>query len=162
MKLGIMADSHDHLVMIERALAALRDAGCATLLHLGDFVAPFAMKRLLAWPGEFYCLFGNNDGEKEGLRRVCPGIRNGPVIFEISGRRLGCAHEREKIPPEYWRECHVVAYGHTHQRLVRLPEGERPALELNPGEVCGWLTGQPCCAALDLETWRAELLELGP
>jgi predicted phosphodiesterase len=38
-------------------------------------------------------------------------------------------------------------------------QGSRP-LELNPGEGCGWLTGKPSCAMLDLETMQAEILEI--
>ena len=50
----------------------------------------------------------------------------------------------------------LVVYGHTHRVDVR--PGPTPVI--NPGETCGWLTGRPTAAVVDLETGQAEILEL--
>lgn len=158
-KLGILADTHDHLDRIALAVQLLRKRGAEGLLHLGDFVAPFALKAILKFDGPFFAIFGNNDGEKRGLSKIFPGIRDGPCVFELEGRKLGVAHSVEEIPEDYRSACDGVFYGHSHAR-VHIPRAGARALELNPGEGCGWLTGKPSCALLDLPTMQAEILEV--
>jgi hypothetical protein len=158
-KLGILADTHDHLDRIRLAVALLKKRGAEGMLHLGDFVAPFAMKEVLKFEGPIFAIYGNNDGEKKGLKKLFPELKDGPCVFEIGGRKLGVAHSVEEIPPEYRSTCDGVFYGHSHKRVHIPKEGAR-ALELNPGEGCGWLTGKPSLAMLDLGTMQAEILEI--
>ena len=158
-KLGILADTHDHLDRVRLAVLLLKKQGAEGLLHLGDFVAPFALKEVLKFEGPIYLIYGNNDGEKKGLKKLFPEIKDGPHVFEIGGRKLGVAHSVEEIPAEYRTSCDGVFYGHSHTR-VHIPKADGRALEVNPGECCGWLTGKPSYAMLDLETMQAEILEL--
>jgi len=164
-KLGILADTHDHLDRIALAVQLLHKEGAEGLVHLGDFVAPFALKGVLKFNGPVFAIFGNNDGEKKGLKRTFAELRpgtellDGPTVFEIGGRKLGCAHSVEEIPPAYRTDCDGVFYGHSHTR-VHIPKTATRALELNPGEGCGWLTGKPSLAMLDLETMAARILEI--
>lgn len=158
-RLGILSDTHDHLDRIAGAVALLKSRGAEGLLHLGDFVAPFALKAVLKFDGPLYAIFGNNDGEKRGLKKLFPGLLDGPLVFELEGRKLGVAHSVEEIPAEYRNFCDGVFYGHSHERVHIPKQGTRP-LELNPGEGCGWLTGRPSCAMLDLGSMQAEILEI--
>ncbi len=158
-KLAVLADTHDHLDRIALAIALVQRSGAEGLLHLGDFVAPFALKAILKFNGPLYAIYGNNDGEKKGLKKLFPELRDGPCVFELGGRKLGVAHSVEEIPAEYRGACDAVMYGHSHTR-VHIPKSGAQPLELNPGEGCGWLTGKPSCALLDLETMRAEILEI--
>jgi putative phosphoesterase len=54
-------------------------------------------------------------------------------------------------------EYGVVVHGHTH-----MPREERVggALIVNPGEVCGYITGKRTLALLDTASGRVEFLEL--
>lgn len=158
-KLAILSDTHDHLDNIRKALDIFHRRGAEGLLHLGDIVSPFALKAVRKFNGPFYAIFGNNDGEKKGLRAIFPELRDGPAVFELGGRKLGVAHSLEEIPAEYRTNCDAILYGHSHARMLKPKEGGRP-LELNPGEGCGWLTGKPSCALLDLEMMQAEILEI--
>jgi uncharacterized protein len=157
--LGIMADTHDRLDRIAAGIALLEQRGAEGLLHLGDFVAPFALKAIMKFRGPLYAIYGNNDGEKKGLKKIFPGLEEGPHVFEIGGRKLGCAHSVEEVPAEYRTTCDGLFYGHSHAVVLIPKEGRRP-LELNPGEGCGYLTGKATCALLDLETMQAEILEI--
>ena len=157
--LGIIADTHDRLERIAAALALLQDRGAEGLLHLGDFVAPFALKQIVKFKGPLYAIFGNNDGEKKGLRSIFPEIQDGPHVFVIGARKLGCAHSVEEVPAEYRKTCDGIFYGHSHARVLIPRDATRP-LELNPGECCGYLTGTGSCALLDLETMQAQFLEI--
>ena len=158
-KLAILADTHDHLDRIRLAVALFKQQGAEGLLHLGDFVAPFAMKEVMKFEGPLFAIYGNNDGEKKGLKKLFPELKDGPYVFEIGGRNLGVAHSVEEIPADYRTSCDGVFYGHSHKRVHNPKEGAQ-ALELNPGEGCGWITGKPSCAILDLTTMRAEILEV--
>ena len=158
-KLAIIADTHDHLDRIALAVKLLQDKGAEGLLHLGDFVAPFALKGVLKFNGPVFAIYGNNDGEKRGLKKVFPELRDGPSVFEIGGRKLGVAHSVEEIPAEYRSTCDGVFYGHSHTRVHLPKEAGRP-LELNPGEACGWLTGTCTAAILDLETSEVEIISV--
>jgi putative phosphoesterase len=158
-KLAILSDTHDHMDRIAKAVALLQNKGAEGLLHLGDFVAPFALKAVLKFNGPLYAIFGNNDGERKGLKQVFPELKDGPCVFDLGGRRLGAAHSVEEIPRGYREFCDGIFYGHSHAR-VHIPRSGVQPLELNPGEACGWLTGKPSCALLDLETMTAEILEI--
>jgi len=52
----------------------------------------------------------------------------------------------------------VVVYGHTHNADIR--KASSGCLIINPGEVCGWLTGKPTVAILNTETMEVKLMEL--
>ncbi|MEM4762919.1 MAG: YfcE family phosphodiesterase, partial [Desulfurococcaceae archaeon] len=47
-----------------------------------------------------------------------------------------------------------VLYGHTHKPAIEEINGK---IILNPGEVCGYLTGRTSYAILDLEKNKAEI-----
>ena len=175
MKIGVLSDSHDNLPNIRRALEVLRAAGAEALIHAGDFVAPFAVRELLKFGGGVYGVFGNNDGERAGIRKIWEQVYDPPHLFVLGGRRIGVMHERipsEKLPADL-RSAEVFIYGHTHTAAIAvlcrgIPRPGRAhlsgepggALFINPGEAGGWLTGQPTIAMLDTEKLEATLLEL--
>ncbi len=157
MKIGVISDSHDHLPMIRRAVVLFQERGVACVLHAGDFVAPFAVRELLKFPGPVHGCFGNNDGERAGIRQVWPQVSEPPVALAIGGRRILLSHA-PVAPASGSQAPEVVVSGHTHRVLVeRTPAG---VLLLNPGEAGGWLTGRATVALLDTDTLDAEILDL--
>ncbi len=161
MKLGVLADSHDHLDHLRRAVEACRDRGVTALVHAGDFVAPFSIPLLGEAGVPVFGVFGNNDGERVGLTsrfaEIGGQVWERPLEVEIQGRRLLILHEPfgldGLVAAGTWS---AIVYGHTHQVDYR----PGPTVVLNPGEVCGWVTGRPTAAVLDLETGEAEILDL--
>ena len=129
------------------------------VFHAGDYVAPFAAK-LLA-PQVFrlplYCIFGNNDGEREGLRKILPNLQDGPLRVELAGRTIVMHHFLDWIEPAVLRGADVVITGHDHQARIETRDG---VLYLNPGECCGWLTDRCTVALLDLESLEAQIVEV--
>lgn len=160
MKLGIMSDSHDNLPNIRRALEVFRAAGASAVIHAGDYGAPFAVREVLKFGGETYGVFGNNDGERDGIRKLWNQVHNPPHLFILGGRRIVVMHDL--IPPENlpadMAGAEVFVYGHTHRAAISREAGG--ALFINPGETGGWLTGEPTVAVLDTETMQAEILKL--
>jgi putative phosphoesterase len=51
----------------------------------------------------------------------------------------------------------LILFGHTHRPLtMRIGR----ALILNPGEACGFLSGKPTCAVIDLDKMEASIREI--
>lgn len=127
MKVGVLSDTHDRLTTFRRAVALfIKRLKVDALFHAGDFVAPFAA-RLIApseLPMPVHCVYGNNDGERKGLKSILPG---------------------------------VVITGHTHEVVNETRDG---TLLLNPGECCGWVTDRCTAAVLDMDSLKAENLEV--
>jgi len=157
MRIGLISDTHDRLPMIRSALRRFTELGITTLIHPGDVIAPFAAKVLKAFAGDLHIVFGNNDGEREGLRRVLPQIQDGPLRLVLSGRRLLVHHFIDWCAPRDIEQAEIVITGHTHEASVTQRDGR---LFVNPGECCGWVTGRATVAALDLQTNQVELIEV--
>lgn len=157
MLIGVLSDTHDRLPMIDAALALFAERGVEAVIHPGDFVAPFAVKRLLAFSGPLYVTYGNNDGERAGLKTLLPQVVDGPLFVDGAGRTILVHHFVEWCSAADIDRADVVVSGHTHEVVNRF---ERGKLFLNPGECCGWLTGRCTVALLDTEGPSAEVCEL--
>ena len=97
MKIGVMSDSHDNLPAIRRALARFEAEGAEAVIHAGDFVAPFSIKELLKFKGALYGCFGNNDGEKAGIRALWPAVAEPPCELQLGGRRILLTHDEAAL-----------------------------------------------------------------
>ncbi len=156
MKVGIIADTHDNMPMIRRAMEMFKahDVGC--MIHAGDYVAPFALKELQKPGIRMVGVYGNNDGEKQGLRGLCSEVHEAPFLFELGDRNILVTHSLEQARDKLKQKADVVVSGHTHEPELN---GGKP-LFINPGECGGWLYGRPSVAVLDLETLEAHVIFL--
>ena len=97
MKIGIISDTHDHLAMCRAALKAFADEGAKTVLHAGDYVAPFVIPEFDKAGVSLIGVFGNNDGEKlflaQKFREFKFELYPGPYELELEGRRICLMHE---------------------------------------------------------------------
>lgn len=159
MLVGVMSDTHDRLPLIDRALELFDARGVELIVHLGDLVAPFAARRFVDLKVPVCVLYGNNDGERPGLKEVLPQIADGPVFRELGGRNLLLHHFVDWCPPQALARADAVLSGHTHQVVNERVDGK---LFLNPGECCGWVTGRCSVTVLDTETLSADICDLEP
>ncbi len=159
MKIGVISDSHDRLPTLRRAVALFSQMNVDMLLHAGDFVAPFAAKLLLDRPAAMplHCIYGNNDGERAGLKKMLPMVQDGPLRLSVGGRTLVMHHWIEWLKPEDIQGADIIISGHTHE-VVNKKRGS--ALYLNPGECCGWLTERCTVALLDTEKLEAQIIQI--
>lgn len=162
MKVGILADSHDHMPAIRAAARTLLQAGVEHVIWAGDFVAPFALPPMQAVGVPITGVLGNNDGERLFLARRFAeyGWELQPKFaFPVLGTvRFAVHHEAEPVEALAQSGLYdVVVYGHTHELDVR-HVGD--ALVINPGEACGWLTGAATCVVLELETLEPTVVNL--
>lgn len=156
MIIGVMSDSHDNLPNIRKAVELLASRGAQALVHAGDFVAPFAVKEILKFPGTVYGVFGNNDGEAGGISSLWKDVHRGPRLFELGGLRILAAHAEADLARAARDDADVHLFGHNHRAEIR----QGPPLVVNPGETGGWLTGRATCAVIDTDGPSAEILEI--
>jgi len=157
MLVGVISDTHDNLPKVGAAAAAFRERGVEVILHAGDYVAPFALKLLLKAGARVVGVFGNNDGERTGLRKVCPDLHEPPHRLELAGRTVVMVHDPQALAQDVADGADLLVCGHTHGTEVR----PGPPLLVNPGEAAGWLTGRATAAVVDLEGMTAEIIDLG-
>lgn len=177
MKIGIISDTHDRLPTFRRALELFRRLKVDAVFHAGDLVAPFAAKLLTPLPAgqggvlsdavPIHVIYGNNDGERDGLKKILPQIVDGPlrVTLDTSGgpKVIVMAHFIEWFKPADLAGADVVISGHEHTAKIETRQaGDREVLFINPGECCGWVNDRCTVAVLDLSkpTPTAELVEV--
>ncbi len=162
MLIGIMADSHDNLLKIEQAVRFFNQREVDVVLHAGDFIAPFVVNKLKDLSCNLVGVFGNNDGEREGLKKQISQIgeiHSPPFSFTWLGKKILLVHDFQNVAERKLNiaSFDIVIYGHTHQAEIS-KEGQ--SLLINPGECGGWLTGKSTVALLDLHTMKTWLKEL--
>ena len=163
MKIGLLADTHDRLPAISELLARFRAAEVTLVLHAGDFVAPFALRPFREAGIPLVGVFGRNDGDREGLIGAASAIPTGAELFEsphsvdIGGRTILLVHDIGDVLPRSLDAHAYVIHGCSHQTEMK-SRGE--TLLINPGEGCGWLSGAPTGAILDLDTRSVEVVKL--
>ncbi|MEM9791065.1 MAG: metallophosphoesterase [Planctomycetota bacterium] len=154
MLLGVISDTHDRLPTFRRAIALFARLKVDAILHVGDLVAPFAAKLIapdqLATP--VHVIYGNNDGEKAGLKQVLPQIVDGPVRLDLAGHAVVMHHFVDWLKPADLKGADVVISGHDHQASIETRDG---VLYLNPGECCGWVNDRCTVATLELDPGKA-------
>ena len=158
MLIGVMSDTHDRLPTIDAGLALFSERKVEAVIHAGDFVAPFAVRRLLRHSGPLHVVYGNNDGERSGLLELMPQVQDGPLFVELGGRNILIHHFIDWCKQDDIESADIIITGHTHEVVNRFDRGK---LFLNPGECCGWVTGRCTVAVLDIDGPSAEVCELG-
>lgn len=161
MKIGIMADTHDNLINIKKAVEVFNQEKIDLLFHAGDFVSPFTARELKNLHCPFIGVFGNNDGDRIFLlhqfQKIGP-IYPEPYKTEIDGKKIIMFHKNDVIADlAQSHQYDLIIYGHTHQ-VDYYTEGRTSVL--NPGECGGWLTGKSTMAILDLPDLQVRIIDL--
>jgi putative phosphoesterase len=165
MLIGIMADTHDNLPATKDAVGRLNREGVELVLHAGDIIAPFVIGTLKDLSAPMVGVFGNNDGDKELLQKKCaehPHLSLRGTFARLTEGDLSLAlihgSDRELLDVLVFSgSFDLVVSGHTHMAEVRT---QGRTLSVNPGEVCGYLSGTGTVALFDTERRHAEILQL--
>ncbi|MDP8219467.1 MAG: metallophosphoesterase [Candidatus Theseobacter exili] len=159
MKVGLIADTHDNLDYLDKAVNIFHSQGVSVIVHAGDYVAPFVFRILDRFEGKFYGVFGNNDGEilgllsKSGQRIVQP-----PLRIELDGKKVLVVHDPvfvDEIAAN--QSVDIIVHGHTHEKRV---DKIGKTLIVNPGECGGWLGGKATAAILETGDLSVEIVNL--
>ncbi len=163
MLIGIISDSHDDRVALQKAVAVFNEHQVSYILHGGDIVSPFSAKIFQeVKSAKLIAVFGNNDGEKLFLKGTIE--KGGGEIHEycykgtIANRRIFMTHTPHYIEEVVLSQTYdLVIYGHTHKQDIRW---EGKTLIINPGESTNWLTGQGHVVILNLDTMEYQIIPL--
>jgi putative phosphoesterase len=146
MKVCILSDSHDHIPLLDAAVAQAKQARAEAVLHCGDVVAPSTLHCLDKYGLPVHVIHGNNTGDLYSLARLAN--REGSHIhyhgmdagFELAGRMIFLVHY-----PHYARamaatgDWDLVCCGHSHktkiEELANIKGGRTPLV--NPGTIGG-------------------------
>lgn len=163
MVIGVMSDTHDRVEAIEAAIDFFNREEVSDVLHAGDLVSPFVVPRFSRLKARLHYVWGNNEGDREYIRVRFGELGFAPLgdfaALELGGRKIALLHGTHEHIVDSLLKCglyDVVVRGHNHQAEVI----DGPTLLVNPGEVCGYLTGHQTVALLDLARLKAEIIRL--
>lgn len=165
MLIGLISDTHDRLPIIEKAVKRLNEANVELVLHAGDYVAPFVIPKFKDLKAKLIGVFGNNDGDHELLKKRFSENKNLEIrgrfaMILVDGLKIALLHGDEEELVKALIESggfDVVVHGHAHTAGA-YRKGK--TLVVNPGEVCGYLSGKSTIAVLDTIKQEAEIVEL--
>ncbi|MEM3958343.1 MAG: metallophosphoesterase [Thermoproteota archaeon] len=163
MLIGLISDTHDHLKMIEKAVAFFNERNVDMVLHAGDVISPFTARKFKECRSKLILVYGNNDGDRGNLQRAFSEIGGQfywpAAILELEGRKTLVLHGEDlKLIEEIVSRnmFDLIVSGHTHEKNVRRLGR---TLWVNPGEACGYLTGRSTVALYDSSTHEVEITE---
>ncbi|HAJ94743.1 MAG TPA: hypothetical protein DCP02_00785 [Actinobacteria bacterium] len=162
MKIGIISDTHDDIDNIKKAVKIFKDKGIKTVIHLGDIVAPPAIKFFKGF--KLIGIFGNNDGYKQFLLKTYKSIggdlKGDFASIEIDGLKFALYHgEFQDITEALAKsgDYDFVLSGHTHSSMVT-KSGK--TILANPGSAHRYFTNDsgPTLAVLDTGSKKVEII----
>ena len=161
MKIGIFADSHDHLDHIRLAVQFFNQQQCELVVFAGDLVSSFAVPPLRQLKCKVIGCFGDNEGNKTGVlagMKIVGVMGEPPFGFKTrEGRRILVTH-MDRTLRGLEGEFDAAIYAHTHKPSITHDEQGR--LFINPGETSGWSHGRPSVALFDSASMTAEIVWL--
>ena len=169
MKVCILSDSHDHIALIDAAVADAKKEGAEAVLHCGDLVAPSTLHCLEKYDLPVHVIHGNNTGDLYALTRLAhkPG---GVIRFhgmdagiELAGKRIFIVHY-----PHYAHamaatgDWDLVCCGHSHKMEITQQKNCKGGIThvVNPGTVGGVGKAPATWVFADLDSMQFEPREV--
>ncbi|MDB5337910.1 MAG: phosphodiesterase [Planctomycetaceae bacterium] len=161
MRIGIFADTHDHLANIRLAVERFNAERVELVLFAGDFVSTIAVPPLRNLKAPLVACFGDNEGNKVGLQsgiKLVGKLAEPPVHLTVDdGTRFVLSHMKRQlrgVDVDY----DIAVFGHTHK--PRIECDDRGRMLINPGETSGWSYGRPTIVLLETATRQATVVDL--
>ncbi len=169
MKVCIVSDSHDHIHLLDAAVAEAKKHGAEAVLHAGDVVAPSTLHCLRKYELPVHVIHGNNTGDLWALGRLASqadsifhyhGMDAG---IELAGRKIFIVHY-----PHYAQamastgDWDLVCCGHTHKVLIEEKQNCKGGSTwlVNPGTIGGVGKDKATYILADLDSMHFEAFEL--
>jgi putative phosphoesterase len=162
MMIGIISDTHDNLDAIDEAIGIFNERGVDLVAHAGDVISPFSAARFKGLKAPMRVVFGNNDGERRGLRIQFKDLDSEIddfSDFDIDRKKVALYHGtiegvlKALLDSEKYD---VVVSGHSHSPEVKW---QGKTLSINPGEACGYLSSIRTLCILDIGSMKPEIVE---
>lgn len=163
MIIGAMADTHDRLDAVDNAISFFNSQGVTDVLHAGDLVSPFVVPLFSKLKAKLHFVWGNNEGDRDFVKVRFADIEVTPLgnfaALQLGGKKIALLHGTHEQIVDSLVKCgcyDLVVRGHNHK--AEIIEGS--TLLVNPGEVCGYLTGHQTVALIDLQEMHGRIVEL--
>ncbi len=172
MKIMLISDTHDNMFVIRKISLLVDRYEPDLIIHCGDYISPFAARKLRDTGRRIIGVWGNNDGDKHKILEILQNSKFSiyiqPAEVEINGQQ-GIIFHGWKSPELTKKIIYSIAmsgkykyvfYGHTHQLDIKIAKNgklrdldvtsgemfispdEFDCLVANPGEASGWLTNR--------------------
>lgn len=156
----IISDTHENTPLIDEAVPKIQALSPELVIHCGDIVSPKVLDHFRGLPMRF--VFGNNDFEREALRRRAGELGFGSIedelILSLYEKDLYVTHGTRASTVEQTIDSQVYDYvfhGHTH---LRRNEKIGRTRVINPGAL--YRARVYSFATLDLQTDVVEFHQL--
>lgn len=160
MLIGIMADSHEQIEKIKKAVSIFNERGIFHLYHAGDIISPITYSAFEKLKCRIDFIFGNNDGEMFFLIEKFKDIASFHkryFEFEIDDKKFLMMHEPYLLNSlEKASDFDCIIYGHTHKLDIR----KGKPMIINPGEAGGILAEHSSIVILETSDMNAEVIDL--
>jgi len=163
MMIGAMSDTHDRLDAVNKAISFFNSREVTDVLHAGDLVSPFVAPLFSELKAKLHFVWGNNEGDHEFIKVRFADIGVSPLgdfaALQLGGRKIALLHGiHQEIVGSLVESGHydLVVHGHSHRAEVI----DGKTLVVNPGEVCGYLTGRQTVALIDLDKMHGQIVDL--
>jgi putative phosphoesterase len=143
---GIVSDTHEDVRMIIKAVKIFKERSPSLVIHCGDIISPPVLERFAELPLKL--VFGNNDGERSGLKKKCQELG----FSQIEDHGTSARVIDEAVATQRYD---YVLHGHTH-----IPRDEvvgRTRI-VNPGAL--FSADSYTIAFLEPETGKVEFVEI--
>ena len=159
--IGIMSDSHDNIDAIRKAVKLFNTKEVDLTIHAGDLISPFTVIEFQKLDSELIAVYGNNDGEREGLKNAYNELCILEDFKEISleGWKFAIIHGTHPAIVDSLIKSgkyDIVISGHSHKLEILNDK----TLLINPGEVCGYLSSEQTVVLLDTDDLSTEVIYL--
>ncbi len=161
MKIAIISDTHDNIENTEKAIEIFKQKKVSSIIHCGDFCAPFMMIILDKAEIPIDCVFGNID-DRFGTTRKADSSKNiklhGDIAeIEIDNKKIAVTHFPNFADAlAFTGKYDLVFHGHTHKKR---DEKINNTLIVNPGTLAG-INNPATFAIYDTETNEVEFFDL--
>jgi putative phosphoesterase len=144
MIIGVISDTHDHLVGLHKAIQIFKDRKIEMLVHCGDWVSPFILevfdREIEGLPISVKSVVGNNPGDikrtlmsNSKMKNPIEWPKTVTLEFDIDGKKAIIYHGDDYALLDALIDCQkydVIFTGHTH---AARNEVIKKTLVLNPG-----------------------------
>lgn len=156
----ILSDTHENIKVLKPALEQIKTYKPELVVHCGDIISPPLLDNFKGLPMRF--VFGNNDGERAGLRKKCEefgfGIIDDVIEFKYKGKDILVYHGTNSrvLQAHIDAQQHdYVMHGHTH---VPRDETFGKTRVLNPGAM--FMADRYTFGVLDIDSGDFKIVEV--
>jgi len=158
--LGIISDTHENEKATKKAVAVFKEKNIEFGVHCGDIISPPMLEHFQGLKMKF--VFGNNDGEKNGLNSKAKEFGFEEIAeekeFEFKGKKFYVYHgtDREKLDVAIKSNKYdYILTGHTHIKNDVKISNTRV---INPGAL--FRIYPYTIALLDVDNEKVEFVEI--